>query len=332
MKFFKRGIFLISVLAAIFATRHAAAQVTTTTISDTVYYADGTPAQGTILLSWNSFTTANGAAIAAGTTTVTLGSGGALTIALAPNAGSTPMGNFYTAIYHLNDGETSREYWLIPVIIPGGGPAKLAGIRNQVLPTSVAMQTVTKQYVDQQIAAAEIAPITLSSSPFVLKTGDTMTGPLVLPGDPASALQAADKHYVDENVAPVFGPSGSTHAAGMVPDPGATAGSTRYLREDGTWDAPNSAAIVNTAYFQKWTQALNVAGYAAGAGFYGDTSTAFPVAEPDTSYMVVCTVNGTGTFANDSVSYFGPTTTGITLRLNSFINGDGGTANCILTR
>lgn len=31
----------------------------------------------------------------------------------------------------------------------------------------------------------------------VSKAGDTMTGPLVLPGDPASALQAADKSYVD---------------------------------------------------------------------------------------------------------------------------------------
>jgi hypothetical protein len=37
---------------------------------------------------------------------------------------------------------------------------------------------------------------------------------------------------------PVFGPSGTTHAAGIVPDPGSTAGATRYLREDGTWDVP----------------------------------------------------------------------------------------------
>lgn len=31
----------------------------------------------------------------------------------------------------------------------------------------------------------------------VLKAGDTMTGPLVLPGDPAAAQEAATKHYVD---------------------------------------------------------------------------------------------------------------------------------------
>ena len=34
---------------------------------------------------------------------------------------------------------------------------------------------------------------------------------------------------------PVFGASGAGHAAGAVPDPGATAGTGRFLREDGVW-------------------------------------------------------------------------------------------------
>jgi hypothetical protein len=37
---------------------------------------------------------------------------------------------------------------------------------------------------------------------------------------------------------PLFGPSGSSHAPGIVPDPGATAGTTHFLREDGTWAVP----------------------------------------------------------------------------------------------
>jgi hypothetical protein len=41
---------------------------------------------------------------------------------------------------------------------------------------------------------------------------------------------------------PVFGPSGSTHAPGIVPDPGAVAGSTRFLREDGTWVVPSGGS------------------------------------------------------------------------------------------
>ena len=33
----------------------------------------------------------------------------------------------------------------------------------------------------------------------------------------------------------VMGASGSSHASGLVPDPGSTAGTTKFLREDGTW-------------------------------------------------------------------------------------------------
>jgi hypothetical protein len=37
---------------------------------------------------------------------------------------------------------------------------------------------------------------------------------------------------------PIMGASGTNHAAGAAPDPGSTAGSTRYLREDATWAVP----------------------------------------------------------------------------------------------
>ena len=36
---------------------------------------------------------------------------------------------------------------------------------------------------------------------------------------------------------PIFGASGASHAQGAVPDPGANGGTTRFLREDGTWAA-----------------------------------------------------------------------------------------------
>lgn len=202
----KRGLMLLAVLVAMMAgfISVAIAQVTTTTVQDTVYSANGTPASGTVVVSWNTFTTAGGQTVPAGNTSVTLAAGGQLTIALAPNAGSTPMGSYYTAIFHLNDGTSNREYWVIPVTVPGGGPVTLAEIKNQVLPISVAMQTVSKQYVDDAIAAASTG-FPLDSSPYVLKAGDTMTGPLVLPADPVNPNQAADKNYVDENVAAAAG-------------------------------------------------------------------------------------------------------------------------------
>jgi len=196
----KRGFLLVGLLVAIVSS--GLAQLATTTVQDTVYRADGTPAGGSVVVSWGSFTTANGAAVEAGTTTVAIGTGGALSIALAPNAGSTPMGSYYTAVFHLNDGTTMREYWAVPATMAGSAPVRLAAISTQVLPASVAMQTVSKQYVDNAILEAQL-DVPLVDAPYVLKAGDTMTGPLNLPGDPVSPAQAADMNYVDENIAAV---------------------------------------------------------------------------------------------------------------------------------
>lgn len=83
----------------------------TTTVSDTVYRADGTPAAGTLLISWPAFTTASGTAIAGGTKSVTLGGGGALSVALVPNAGATPATTVYTVVYQLNTTIEAIEAW-----------------------------------------------------------------------------------------------------------------------------------------------------------------------------------------------------------------------------
>ncbi len=174
--------------------------IATTTVTDTVYRADGTTAAGTVLVSWQAFTTAIGQTVAAGTTSATIGAGGGLSVALAPNAGATPLGSYYTAVYHLDDGTVSREFWVVPV---SASPVQVSGIRSTVLPASVAMQTVSKSYVDTAIATAVSGHPLDGSSPFTMKAGDAMTGPLVLPGDPVAANQAADKHYVDVNTAAV---------------------------------------------------------------------------------------------------------------------------------
>lgn len=83
---------------------------TRSTISDVVYRADGTLAGGTLLISWPTFSTAAGQAVAAGKTSVILGPGGALSVALVPNTGSTPAGTFYTVVYQLDDASTPPRY------------------------------------------------------------------------------------------------------------------------------------------------------------------------------------------------------------------------------
>jgi hypothetical protein len=191
---------LISVLLTVM-TVAGVAQVATTTVADTIYHADGTVATGTLLISWPAFTTSNGDSIPSGSTSAVIAAGGALSVQLTPNAGSTPIGSYYTVVFHLDDGSVNREYWVVP---SSTAPVKLSAIESTVLPTSVAMQTVSKSYVDTAIAAA-VTGHPLDSSPYVLKAGDMMTGPLVLPADPVSATQAADKNYVDESVAALGG-------------------------------------------------------------------------------------------------------------------------------
>ena len=195
----KSWILIGLLLTALTAT--GVAQVATTPVADTIYHADGTAATGTVLISWPAFTTSNGDSIPSGTTSAVIATGGALHVQLIANAGSTPIGSYYTVVYHLDDGSVSRQYWVVPA---SSTAVKVSAVESTVLPTSVAMRTVSKSYVDTAIAAA-VTGHPLDSTPYVLKAGDTMTGPLLLPADPVSPMQAADKNYVDGTVAALTG-------------------------------------------------------------------------------------------------------------------------------
>jgi len=164
----------------------AQATVSTTTVQGTVYLANGEPATGTVVVSWPSFTTASGQLVAADSMTATIAPDGFVSVNLAPNQGATPAGQYYTATYYLSDGTTSTEYW----VVPAAAQATLGAIQAQVMPAAQAVQTVSKAYVDQAIAGFEDSMLSVS--------GGTLSGPLYLNADPTQPLQAADKHYVDE--------------------------------------------------------------------------------------------------------------------------------------
>lgn len=159
--------------------------ITTTAVQGTVYLANGEPGSGTLQVSWPAFTSANGQAITAGRTTVTIGADGYVSLKLAPNQGAAPAGLYYTAVYHLSDGSTSSEYW----IVPAAAQASLSQIRAQVMPAAQAVQPVSKGYVDQSIQ--ELTQSLLTAS------GGSLSVPLFLNGDPGQPTQAATKHYVD---------------------------------------------------------------------------------------------------------------------------------------
>ena len=57
----------------------------------------------------------------------------------------------------------------------------------------------------------------------------------------------ADAVFTDTTYS-TMGPSGSSHAGGLVPDTPSTAGTSKYLREDGTWAVPPNSEYVHPSY------------------------------------------------------------------------------------
>ncbi len=269
-----RLFYLLPVILAsvLLASRALSAQTPAlTTISDVVYRADGTPAGGTLLISWPAFTTASGQAIAAGTNSAILVTGGVLSVQLVPNTGAIPSGTFYTVVYQLDDGTVKTEYWAVPT----ASPATIAAVRTTPGSSGQPSQLATEQFVNaalagkandsavvhlngnetitgaKQFAVAPSLPAPVlatdavnkayvdssvggsGSGPFVSKAGDTMTGPLTLPGNPVAPNQASNKNYVDLGLAVKAGLIGGVVPAGQLGN--GSAGSSVCLHGDSTW-------------------------------------------------------------------------------------------------
>ena len=179
---------LISIVFAALLPHPAFAQggLTLCQITYTVYRADGSPAQGNVVIVWSAFTTAAGQPVAAGNLTVTLGANGQFSAALAPNAGSMPAGSYYKVTYKLNDGETSSEYWSVPA----QPTTTIAAIRSTLVPANQAAQFLTRtwadaHYIDLTDAQTVAGVKTFTASPSV--------------PTPQNSADAANKAYVDAN-------------------------------------------------------------------------------------------------------------------------------------
>ena len=155
-------------------------------ISDTVYRADGTPAQGTVLVSWQAFTTSGGQAVTPGSLLVTLDGNGGFNAGLAPNTGASPAGTYYKAIFKLNDGTTETEYW----VVPDTQSTTIGAIRSKLVPAQQAAQFLTRDFADSNY-------VNLASTQTISGVKSFSASPAV--PTPQNASDAANKSYVDAN-------------------------------------------------------------------------------------------------------------------------------------
>ncbi|KVT24878.1 hypothetical protein [Burkholderia ubonensis] len=131
-------------------------------------------------------------------------------------AGSVPLYSVITGTSTATSYSDLRSYQ--PSAIGGAGTVTSVGLS---MPT--------------QFSVAN-SPVTSSGTLAV--TWANATANQVLAG-PASGAAAAPtiRALVGADIPPFTG-SGASHTTGGVPDPGATAGTTRFLREDSTWAVP----------------------------------------------------------------------------------------------
>jgi trimeric autotransporter adhesin len=173
-----------------------AARATTpamTTVSDTIYRADGRPAGGSVLISWPAFSTIDGATIGAATKSITLGAQGALLVDLVPNIGATPAGVYYSVVFHLDDGTSRTEYWIVPTT----SPVTVAAVRAALGTAASAAQMASRQYVDVALAAKanDAGVVHLSGNETIAgikQFSSALTVPL-----PSQPSDAVNKEYVD---------------------------------------------------------------------------------------------------------------------------------------
>ena len=243
-----------------------------TTISDTVFRANGEPASGTLLISWPAFTTADNHSVAAGNLSILLGPGGSFAAQLAPNAGATPAGTTYTVTYQLTDGTVKAENWSVGTT----SPETISQVRTLLGSTSPQSQFATQQYVNSQLAGV----VHLSGTETITGSKQFTVAPSI--PSPSQALEAANKAYVDA------GNSGKADlVSGLVP-----------AGELGTGSADSSACLHGDSSWSGCgvglTTGMQAIKYASDFSWAQNPAADFSTAGPKTVILSSCPSGVTG--------------------------------------
>ena len=223
-----------------------------TQVVDTVYRADGSTAKGTVLISWPAFTTADGKAVAAGSLSVQLGSGGTFAASLAPNTGAQPAGVYYRVVYQLAD-DTVQPAWTgeykvvsdwLPAndVLPGDGvqvaaPSRHANFAAIVREVDVQVTSPAYDRSEYAIRFANDAAGLLASEFSQTTLPDPLPVALTTSG-PSSSLYLPDltAAQVTDVIATQI-----TVDAGTAPP---TGGGIEVRRSDGGWGPTSDGNLV----------------------------------------------------------------------------------------
>jgi hypothetical protein len=121
-------------LASLAAAPAAAQCPPQTSVADTIFNADGSLAEGRVVIAWPTFQ-AGACQVVAGQISVPL-TAGALAVPLYPNDAATPAGTSYRVTYYLKSGRITTEYWVVP---SSATPVPLATVRSSSVPVPAVM-------------------------------------------------------------------------------------------------------------------------------------------------------------------------------------------------
>jgi hypothetical protein len=141
-----------------------------TQIEDTLYNADGSLAEGRLIVSWPTFRIGS-CQVIAGQVSVAVASG-ALNIQLYPNDAATPSGTSYRVAYYLKSGRVTTEYWVVPT---SGVPVILAVVRSSSVaaPAVVVSQAQVTNLVPDLLRKVEL-PSPCASGKFLQSNGSSV--------------------------------------------------------------------------------------------------------------------------------------------------------------
>lgn len=149
-----------------------------TQVQDVLLNADGSPIDGTVEISWPSFTAPDGSTIAANRVVINIVNG-VIGVPLVPNLGASPEGTSYEATFTLSTGVIVTEYWVVPESID---PVSVSAIRvvETPVPQTIISQSQVAGLIPELARKANVDAVNLFTDRQILQDNPIIGGGAML--------------------------------------------------------------------------------------------------------------------------------------------------------